>query len=164
MKALFQQYARYNKWGHQRLIDITLALSSEEQLREIASSFPGLYKTFFHLWSVEEVWWERLHGEQLLISEDPFKNSTKALTDALLKKSAEWIHWIDELPEETLLKEFSYKNLRGESYHEPLFQVLQHIFNHGSYHHGQIVTIFHHLGVEKIPGTDFILWARENKS
>ena len=164
MKELMQQYAQYNHWANQRIAEAVLGLSTEQQQQEIPSSFPGIYKTLFHLWSVDVVWLQRLHEGQVLIQEDPFKNSMAGLTEALLEKNLEWISWLDGQDENKLKEDFSYKNLKGQSFREPLYQILLHVFNHGSYHRGQIVTLFHHLGVEKIPATDFILWSRALKS
>jgi uncharacterized damage-inducible protein DinB len=38
--------------------------------------------------------------------------------------------------------------------------MLLHLFNHGTYHRGQLVTMLRELGIEKIPPTDFIVWSR----
>ncbi|MGZ3851281.1 MAG: DinB family protein [Flavisolibacter sp.] len=38
--------------------------------------------------------------------------------------------------------------------------MLLHAFNHGTYHRGQLVNMLRQLGVDKIPGTDFIAWSR----
>jgi uncharacterized damage-inducible protein DinB len=35
-----------------------------------------------------------------------------------------------------------------------------HIFNHNTYHNGQLVTMLRALGVVTIPATDFIVWTR----
>jgi len=44
-----------------------------------------------------------------------------------------------------------------------LFQILLHIFNHGTYHRGQLVTILQQLNIQNIPQTDFIVWTRKEK-
>ncbi|MBL0200663.1 MAG: hypothetical protein IPP81_11100 [Chitinophagaceae bacterium] len=45
----------------------------------------------------------------------------------------------------------------------PVYQMLHHVFNHASYHRGQLVTMLNQLGADKIPGTDFLLSAGENE-
>ena len=45
MKELLRQYAAYNVWANQKLLDLILNLPGELQLREVVSSFSSLYKT-----------------------------------------------------------------------------------------------------------------------
>jgi uncharacterized damage-inducible protein DinB len=42
--------------------------------------------------------------------------------------------------------------------------MLLHVFNHGTYHRGQLVTMLRQLGIENIPATDFIVWSREKNT
>jgi len=39
--------------------------------------------------------------------------------------------------------------------------MLTHVFNHGTYHRGQLITMARQLGVEKLQQTDFIIWSRK---
>ncbi len=59
---------------------------------------------------------------------------------------------------------FDYENSKGEQFKQPIFQMLLHVFNHGTYHRGQLVTMLRQLGVENIPATDFIVWSREKNT
>ena len=47
-----------------------------------------------------------------------------------------------------------YTRLNGESYTQPVYKVLAHIFNHSTYHRGQLVTQLRQLGFEDITSTD----------
>jgi len=42
----------------------------------------------------------------------------------------------------------------------PVYQMLQHVFNHATYHRGQLVTMLRQLGQDKIPDTDFYTYCR----
>ncbi|MGZ3844574.1 MAG: DinB family protein, partial [Flavisolibacter sp.] len=55
---------------------------------------------------------------------------------------------------------FQYQNTKKEQFKQPIYQMLLHAFNHGTYHRGQLVNMLRQLGVDKIPGTDFIAWSR----
>ena len=50
MKELLKQYAAYNIWATQRILDVILALPEEKQLAEVPSSFNSLYRTVLHMW------------------------------------------------------------------------------------------------------------------
>ena len=60
MKKLFEQYAAYNLWANQRIIEVINNLSDDVLNNEITSSFNSIYKTLLHLWDVEDIWWQRL--------------------------------------------------------------------------------------------------------
>jgi uncharacterized damage-inducible protein DinB len=59
---------------------------------------------------------------------------------------------------------FQYYNSKREYFKQPIFQMLLHVFNHGTYHRGQLVNMLRQLAVEKIPQTDFIVFSRTKKS
>ena len=60
MKELLQQYAAYNIWANKLLFERISKLSEEEISKEIASSFPSLYKTALHMWLAEDAWYQRV--------------------------------------------------------------------------------------------------------
>jgi uncharacterized damage-inducible protein DinB len=160
MKELLYQYALFNAWAHKRLMDLILSLPVEQQHQEIPSSFPSLYKTVFHVWSSEKIWWGRVQGEKIFVKEDPFHGSMLDCAGALMELDRNWLHWVEQQNESSLKQEMSYKNLKGEDCNDSFYQILLHLLNHATYHRGQLVTLLHHVGAEKIPATDFIVWAR----
>jgi uncharacterized damage-inducible protein DinB len=58
---------------------------------------------------------------------------------------------------------FAYRNSKKEQFKEPVYQVLMHVFNHATYHRGQMVTMMRQLDVKTIPATDFIVFSRNKK-
>jgi uncharacterized damage-inducible protein DinB len=78
-----------------------------------------------------------------------------------LLQNKQWIEWISNAQEHMFQHEFIYLNSKKEQFKQPVYQVLVHIFNHGTYHRGQLVTMLRQLGVEKIPQTDYIVWTRK---
>ena len=51
----------------------------------------------------------------------------------------------------------------GKAFEAPLWQLAQHLANHGSYHRGQVVHILRSLGAPVV-STDMVLWDRERTS
>jgi len=163
MKTLLDAYAQYNRWAHQRLLGCIGKLDAEQQTQHIASSFSSLYKTILHVWGSETIWFTRVQGSPKRIEGDPFNGSMPSLSDALLQVDQQWVDWVAQKNDASLMEELSYQNLRGDHFRQPFYQLLQHIFNHGTYHNGQLVTMLHQAGVNEIPATDFIVWTRENR-
>lgn len=162
MKQLLHQYASYNLWANRRVCDRIIQLP--EQLSDVAvpSSFPSIRKTVLHLWDVESIWWQRLRlAERDIEPSEGFTGNIKDLVSELLKTSAIWQRWILETNDANISHVFAYKNSKKEHFKQPVYEMLLHLFNHQTYHRGQIISMFHALGVDKIPATDFILFSRK---
>ena len=160
MKELLQQYTTYNIWATKQMVDRINKLSDEAINREIVSSFPSLYKTMQHMWLAEEVWWQRLKlTENIVLESDKFTGNFKELTDALAKQSQQWKVWVDNATENQLTHVFAFVRNK-EQIKMPVYQMLQHVFNHATYHRGQLVTMLNQLGADKIPSTDFSTFSR----
>lgn len=160
MKELLQQYAAYNIWATKLLTDRINRLTDEEINHEIVSSFPSLYKTLQHMWLAEEVWWKRLKlTENIVLESSAFTGSFSEMAGILNKQSQQYKEWIDNATETQLTHVFAFMRNK-EQLKMPVYQMLQHVFNHGSYHRGQLVTMLNQLGADKIPGTDFSTFSR----
>jgi len=162
MKELLHQLSIYNRWANALLKDVIVALPEEKQLQQIPSSFDSLHKTVLHMWDAESIWWQRLKlQERIIIQSESFTGNTKEVIHELLLQNQRWIDFIANAQERQLQHEFIYRNSKKEQFKQPVFQMLLHLFNHGTYHRGQLVNMLRQLGIEKIPQTDFIVWSRK---
>jgi uncharacterized damage-inducible protein DinB len=158
VKDMLQMYARYNQWAHAKLLDLILGLSTEEQHATIPSSFNTLYKTIFHVWGASALWLGRLNLEPIKISGDPFNSSMEDLARAMKLVDQQWVDWFESKTDKELTEVLHYNNLAGKPFSQSYDLLLQHIFNHGTYHNGQLVTMLRALGLNLIPATDFVAW------
>jgi uncharacterized damage-inducible protein DinB len=164
MKELLLQLSGYNTWANQQLIDLIQQLPEEKQTQTVASSFNSLLKTSVHMWDSESIWWQRLKlSERIIVPSETFNGNFKAAAYQLLQQNRQWTEWITNSQEHMFQHEFIYMNSKKEQFKQPVYQVLVHVFNHGTYHRGQLVTILRQLGVDKIPQTDYIVWTRKNR-
>ena len=162
MKELLLQYSTYHIWANQLMLDAVNQLPEEKQKQTVISSFNSLYKTLLHMWDADSIWWQRIKlQERIVHPSSDFKGSTKELGNNLLNQDKLWNEWISNAQEHMFQHVFQYQNSKREQFKQPVFQMLLHLFNHGTYHRGQLVTILRQLGLEKIPNTDFIAWSRK---
>jgi uncharacterized damage-inducible protein DinB len=164
MKELLKQYAAYNSWAHQRILDVIMALPAEKPLAEVPSSYPSLYKTVFHLWDAESIWWQRLKMQEHIIR--PSENEKATMQDVvsgLLQQSRQWEEWVSAASDLALDHVFQYQTSKREVFKMPVYQMIHHVFNHGTYHRGQLITMLRQLGADKLPATDFSFWMRNKK-
>ena len=161
MKELLQQYASYNVWANQRLLDVARQLTEEQLNQQMVSSFSSIYKTVLHMLDAENIWWQRMKLEERIERpSDTFTGDFGELGKKLLQQCRLWEDWVKNASELQLQHVFAYQNTRREQFKQPVKEVLLHIFNHGTYHRGQLIDMFHQLGIEKLPATDFIVYTR----
>ncbi len=164
MKELLKQYAVFNTWASQKIITVILSLPEEKQMTELPSSFSSLYKTVLHMWDAESIWWQRMKLQERIIRPgENFKGTLKDIANGLLGQSKQWEEWVSQASELALDHVFQYSTFSGEQFKQPTWQMLLHVFNHGTYHRGQLINMLRQLGIEKLPSTDFIEWARGKK-
>ncbi len=164
MKELLLKYAAYNLWANEKISGSVNALDNEQQHRQVISSFTSLYKTVFHVWSAENLWMQRLQkGKNITAPADNFNNSMEALTLAWQQQDLQWLDWVERADSGSLYEALTYRTLKGDEFCQPVFLILHHLFNHSTYHRGQMVTMLRQVGLERIPSTDFIAWARTGK-
>ena len=161
MKELLQQYAAYNVWANRLLMEVIVKLPEALHTKEIQSSFTGLHATILHLWDSESAWWQRIKLQEVVIPPSVhFKGNTIDAANGLQHQDRLWEQWVNNATEAALVHVFAYQNSKKEHFKQPVCQVLLHVFNHSSYHRGQMVTMLRQLGADKIPNTDFINWSR----
>lgn len=163
MKEILVQYAAYNLWANLRMTDVLLQLPEEMQQQKIISSFPSIELTLLHLMNVESIWWQRMKLVENIHIIEASTFTVTQISQKILDASTQWKEWVDKSTTAAFEHEFVYRNSKKEQFKQPVFQMLLHLFNHQTYHRGQIVTMLKQLGVDKIPPTDFIEWSRGKK-
>jgi uncharacterized damage-inducible protein DinB len=73
---------------------------------------------------------------------------------------AGWEKYLPQLTDELLARSLTFHNLKGEQVSQIVWQSLQHLVNHSTYHRGQITTMVRQSGGTPI-GTDLIAFYRE---
>ena len=163
MKELLAQYASFNVWATQRITDAILLLPEEKITAQIVSSFPTMYTTVLHVLDAESIWWQRLKlQEHIERPSETFTGSFAELQKKLLQQSALFSDWVNNANEPQLQHVFAY--MRGKEQNKmPVCDMLLHLFNHNSYHRGQLVTMLRQSGVINIPSTDFATFLSGNR-
>ncbi|HMJ48515.1 MAG TPA: DinB family protein [Ferruginibacter sp.] len=162
MKVLLQQCAAYTIWANQKIFDCIANLTDDQINREITSSFCSIHKTVLHMWDAESAWYQRLKlAEKMQMPSADFNGTFLEMVTQLNQQSAIWKDWVDNATEVQLQHVFAYQNSKKEQFKQPVYEMLLHLFNHNTYHRGQLVTMLRQLGVDKIPPTDFSVFCRK---
>lgn len=163
MKEILLQYAGYNIWANKLIADAMMKLSDAQVDMELVSSFPSIRKTVYHTWAAEYIWLQRL-----LLAERPvwvaadFTGTFGEACGEWQKASGELLRFAQkQFDDNSFTHMVQYYDQKKNAHKTPVFQVLQHVFNHSTYHRGQMVTMLRQAGAQEIPGTDFIAYGRK---
>ena len=124
------------------------------------SSHPSILLTLNHILAVEEFWYavisETPQVSQRYVQQNPEYNEVFA---HLLPQSRLLTEYISALSDADLLKEIALDMpwVKGVL---SRYEFIQHLFNHSTYHRGQIVTMARNFGLTDPPSTDYMKYVR----
>jgi uncharacterized damage-inducible protein DinB len=151
---------KYDAWATDHQLAVIKNLSDAQYEKDLGSSHKGIQGTITHMYGAERVWLARWTGK-----------GQNAMPDGILPQAGLHEHWsilhneileyAESLTDQKLFASFAYRDLRGNPYAQPLWQQMQHVANHSTYHRGQITTMLRQLGVTPVP-TDLIAYYRQH--
>jgi len=153
MKTTLLKLAAYNQWANAKTIELLKTQAPLLIEKEIASSFNTIHKTFLHIADAEYVWHCRLIGAP--IPDIPSKIGKPI--DCLKETNQKLLDFVQSKEDNYFSQSTAYKNLKGEDFTNVNSSILLHVFNHGTFHRGQVVSMMRNGGFSgRIELTDFI--------
>lgn len=161
---LTRQLFDYNAWANQRSLEAAAQLSDQQFVQPLGSSFPSVRDTLVHICSGEWVWLERCSGRTPSAFPDLSNIQTvSTLRERWRPQAKQLLEFIQGLTQDDLDRVMEYKTFNFAVYNNPMWQSLQHLANHGTYHRGQVTTMLRQLGAKPIL-TDLMHFYRERSS
>lgn len=160
-KEDFSTLYDFNAWANRRTLDSCAALSPEHFVRDLSSSFRSVRDTLAHIYGAEWIWLERWRNRTApgLPSAADFPDFD-SIRSRLTAIDRELVDYIASLSEEEVRGVREFKTLTAGTISQPLWQCLQHLANHGTYHRGQIAAMLRQLGTKTV-STDLVVFYRE---
>ncbi|MCL4524360.1 MAG: DinB family protein, partial [Acidobacteria bacterium] len=136
-------------------------LTTEQFTRDLGSSFPSVRDTLTHIMGGQWIWLERWQGRTptKLPAATDFPDLT-SLRKRWSEVETDLLAFVNGLTAERLASVSEYKTLTAGTFKSPLWQMLQHLANHGTYHRGQVTTMLRQLGAKSV-STDLSFFYRE---
>jgi uncharacterized damage-inducible protein DinB len=142
-------HLEYTRWASLKTIGAARALTPSELNQHMYNSFGGVLGTLHHIFFADRVWLSRLEGNPLPGLSSPGEAYTIEELQRLWQDVlARLIAYAANLTDEGVASVLRYRNLRGINAALPVWQVILHLVNHGTYHRGQITTMLRQLGHE----------------
>ena len=148
MKSLLHKLTLYNDWANQKIFG---------QFSQLEDKIPDASMHLIcHVMNSQTVWLSRITGEQ---------SSVRTWDDHSLDVCMEMQQQAHELlkhlttAEVDLQQLISYKTFNGIPFENTIYDILIHVFNHGTYHRAQIAGDMRMNGLEPV-NTDYIAFVR----
>jgi uncharacterized damage-inducible protein DinB len=154
--ALLNELFRYNYWARDRQLKACEALTAEQFLRPLGSSFSSIRDTLTHLVAAEwfwlDCWLGRPTGPMLSPEEFP---TLAAVSERWHVVELETREYLAALRENALPGPITFVDSRGATWTYILWRTILHLLQHQSYHRGQVTTLLRQVGIEP-PEVDFL--------
>lgn len=160
MLTIFKRLYAHNDWANGEVLDAASRLSPEAYARKVGPGWGSVRALLVHLADVDRVWVRRWKGEAASPNPDEGQYaSLTALRAAWAATMAKRQDFLGGLTAEALRAPIAYRNSRGKSFSQPLWELLYHVLNHSTDHRGHLSTMLTDLGQPPAP-LDFIFWVR----
>jgi len=157
-----RDHLEYTAWASARLVGAAGALSAEELTRDFRTADHSVLGTLVHVYAADRVWLGRIQGNPPARFIDPEKDMHLAVLQndwpALHQR---WKAWAAGQTDDSIRAKAAYKDLKGNAYETPLWQIVLHLVNHGSHHRGQVSGFLRAMG-HAPPPLDLIAFYRAN--
>jgi uncharacterized damage-inducible protein DinB len=148
MKKHITTLFEYEKWANGQILDaLTQLQETDEKSLDIMA----------HVLLVQMVWYSRIAG----ITDPPVwaKKTLDQCKEMYTVNNKILSPFITQLTDDSLKKDIEYKNTKGQKFTNTSAQILSHMFNHSTYHRGQIVERMKGK-LPQMPVTDLIAFMR----
>jgi uncharacterized damage-inducible protein DinB len=151
----------FHYWARDRVLDAVAPLTPDQYTRDMGSSFKSIRDTLVHVYSAEWAWHSRWNGTSptAQLPADQFPD-VPALRAAWVEHEQKMRAFVTAAGEEGIRRVIEYRLLNGQPGASILWQMVQHVVNHASYHRGQVTTMLRQLGAAPPKSVDMIAYYR----
>ena len=153
----------FNFWANAKTLQSVESIPDEKLYEDRKDSFGGIHGTLVHMCGAEDIWLQRLTNIT------PTVYMTKGSYPTMDTVRTKWEEvnegykkYLAVLTEDELARGFEITTQKGDRFSQLVWQALQHLVNHSSYHRGQITTMLRQIGGTPI-STDLIAYYRLKK-
>lgn len=155
--ARFRKQLDAETWANRLSLDsirtVPASAAGTEEYRRMLQLLP-------HNQLARSVWLSRLKGEVSAPPTDWFPVWTLEATAAACEQNdLNWSAYLESLKDSSLSKPIIYRSSEGQGYQSLVEDVIMHVFNHSTYHRGQLARLVTQCGGKRA-STDLIGYTR----
>jgi uncharacterized damage-inducible protein DinB len=164
LAAVIQNHIAYDAWATGRLLDAAQKLTPEQLDHDFGTADKSVKGTLVHLFRSGRTWLRRIEeGTPTIAWALPEDEDWNALRGKWTTVQQGWKAWADSLGEDDASRILEYRDLKGNPWAQPIWQVALHMVNHGTHHRGQVSGFLRAAGTTP-PPLDFIAFVRQQQN
>ena len=158
----------YMIWSDRAMFEAGQKIAEAEYYKSREISAGSIHNVFVHQMVAQNTWLNRWKGKVMV---GRLENQTEHPTRELLAERWPLVHralleFVDQQSAHSLNESLTVRRNNGELLTLPLGAMMMHVADHGTYHRGQLATMFKQAGVEPVyaPYFRFALTQTEKQS
>jgi uncharacterized damage-inducible protein DinB len=146
----------HDRWATAQLLEACAALSDEQFHRRFDIGPGSLHDTTTHIVGAMRRWGDMLAGREQRPRLEGTRRSVAELQALSDEISSDFAATARKYPPEEIVS----GTRDGRTYTFPRGVVITHVATHGMHHRAQCLNMLRQLGVQPLPASDVIQWAR----
>lgn len=159
-KTYLLELADYNIWANDRFSAWLSQISQEQFEQPLVGSFKNIHETTLHIVAAEQIWHQRLENKVSEWLGFTFQGDRTAMLATWKRTSHDLKRYILDSSDEKLLEKFDFTTRDGIPFYMERYKALAHVFNHSTFHRGQLITLMRQVGFTGVGTTDLINFYR----
>lgn len=157
-----QEWIQYHQWRVYKVCDNLQEVDNLRFLQPVKGSFSSLSHLVGHVVSAESLWLARMNNELQKFPKYEYFENTQIAADTWKRVCQAFSEKLNTLTQKELSGSFSYSNSSGKTFENTFQEALMHIFDHSTYHIGQIAWIIRSMDITPV-STNYIFYIREKQ-
>lgn len=138
----FQELYDYNYWANKRYVAVAETLTTEQLFQKHGHSWENVQSILVHMMSSERMWRLRWLGEPAPTLDAKDFPNVESIKNYWVDVENNMREFIAQQTEQSLIKDASYTNPKGETFTLPLWQMVIQPPNHNTHHRGELAAMF----------------------
>ncbi len=156
---VIRSHIDYSAWASRRLVEAVSRLSPEELNRDFHTADRTVLGTLVHTFAADRLWLYRLAGGQNPGFISDSDHSLEVLQNDWPALHDRWRAWARNLTDDQVAAKLAYRDMSGNPWEQPVWQLVLHVVNHATHHRGQVTGFLRSLG-HAPPQLDLVLYYR----
>ena len=146
----FQFLADFNAWANTKIFASCKKLDESEYKKDRKAFFTSILGTLNHLLVIDKAYISRIEGTDhgMKSMNQILYEHIDALEEARIKEDKRLIDLVNNLSEENVHKEITYKGFESGSTTFTINFILMTLFNHQTHHRGQVHNMLSQAGIK----------------
>jgi uncharacterized damage-inducible protein DinB len=141
-----RDHVGYSAWASQRLVHAASELSEAELLRDFQTSDRNVLGTLVHTFAADRLWLTRLQRSPRPQYSSEADYHLTVLQSEWPEVYRQWDQLLKDLSDDEARADLTYQDMRGNTWTQPIWQLVLHVVNHATHHRGQAAGFLRTMG------------------